>query len=295
MDSKNTTWRFQRLASAILFILGWLVFAAPVGAQDYLTPQARLGWKVVMGNELQLVALPGEAAPALPRWRAHGTESEAPDSTGSSPSRSVLEGRIKGALGRAVEIVNRYLPNPFDHDFQLWIFREVPYAAKTLDPHLIVSDGLIQSDDWERLPFVLAHEIHHLALMKSGWLHPGVSARAGLLAGLLTEGTATWLSVESRLFPEMDQILEDRQQLAASFDRVRQALGKADRGLSDSGDDLYQQNKWGYYAGCWMIQRIEERFGRKAWLQLLLMPLEEASEEMIRLYLLTDPPPEYRF
>ncbi len=293
MDSKNTTGRIQGMVWIGLFLLAWMVFAVPAGAQDYLNPQARLGWKVVPGDELQLAALPREAAPALPRWRAHDTESRVPD--GSSPSRSVLEERMKGALSRAIEVVNRYLPNDFDRDFELWIFREVPYAAKTLNPQVILSDGLIQSDDWERLPFVLAHEIHHLALMKSGWLHAGVSARNALLAGLLTEGTATWLSVESRLFPEMDQILEDREQLAISFDQVRQALDKTDRDLSNSGQDLYQQSKWGYYAGCRVIQQIEERFGRKAWLQLLSMPLEEASQEMIRLYLLTEPPPEYRF
>ena len=111
------------------------------------------------------------------------------------------------------------------------------------------------------------------------------------------EGTATWLSVESQLFPELDQILHDPQQLKASFDRVGQALEKAtsDAPDPDKGIDLFQQDKWGYYVGCWMIQQIEGKFGREAWLELLQIGLEDATQEMIRLYLLTDPPPEYRF
>jgi hypothetical protein len=248
-----------------------------------------------MENELQMVALPIEAAPSLPRWMAHGKESPVGEPIHSSPSDAALRERMKEALETALAIVNDYLPNDFDHDFQLWIFREVPYAAKTLDPHLILSARLLQSDDWERLSLVLAHEIHHLALMKAGWFHSVLSERASLLAGLLTEGTATWLSVGSRLFPELDQILLDPQQLTASFERVAQALGRADRNSPGSGSDLYQQNKWGYYVGCWMIQQIEEQFGREAWLELLEMSLEEASQELIRLYLLTDPSPEYRF
>ena len=44
-----------------------------------------------------------------------------------------------------------------------------------------------------------------------------------------------------------------------------------------------------------MIHRIEEEFGRKAWLTLLEMSLEKASVEMVRLYLLTAPPSEYIF
>jgi hypothetical protein len=44
-----------------------------------------------------------------------------------------------------------------------------------------------------------------------------------------------------------------------------------------------------------MIQQIEEEFSREAWLELLQIGLEDATQEMIRLYLLTGPPPEYRF
>ena len=295
MDLTNTTRPFPRLVSASLFLLVWAAFPGPVMAQDYRIPQALLGWDVIMGSELQLVALPKEAAPALPRWMAHGPESDPRDSTHASLSEPVLRERMKQVLDRAVGVVNDYLPHHFDHDFQLWIFQEVPYAAKTLDPHLILSARLLQSDDWERLPLVLAHELHHLALMKAGWLHPGQSARVSLLAGLLTEGSATWLSVGSRLFPELDQILQDPQQLGASFDRVSQALAGTDQDPTGSGGDLYQQNKWGYYVGCWMIQQIERQFGRQAWLELLEMPLEDAGQELIRLYLLTDPPPQYRF
>ena len=134
-----------------------------------------------------------------------------------------------------------------------------------------------------------------VALIKAGWSGSGLSPRDSLLAGMLMEGTATWLSVEARLFPELDQILHDPQQLKASFDRVGLALEKAASDTPDKGMDLFQQDKWGYYVGCWMIQQIEGKFGRETWLELLQMRLEDATQEMIRLYLLTGPPPEYRF
>jgi hypothetical protein len=295
MNLRNITWPFQRLVSTSLILLIWLGFSAAAKAQDYRNPQVQLGWEVVLGSQLQLVALPRKAAPSLPRWVAHGPETDSRESLHHSPSESVLRERMKPVLDRALEIVNDYLPNSFAHDFQLWIFREIPYAAKTVDPHLILSARLLQPDDWGTLPFVLAHEIHHLALMKAGWNHSGVSPRKNLLAGLLTEGTATWLSAGSRLFPELDRILQDPQQLEASFGRVAQALGRIDQDFRGNEDDLYQHNKWGYYVGCWMIQQIEGQFGREAWLKLLEMGLEEATQELIRVYLLTDPPPQYRF
>ncbi len=295
MDPKNTTWRLHRLFLVSLFVFVWVGPPAAIQAQDYQVPQAQRGWKVLMGSELELVELPSEAAPDLPRWVAHGPPSPSRSAIHSSLPEELLEERMKEALKEAVGVVNDYLPNDFDHDVEVWIFGEVPYAAKTLDSHLILSARLLQSEDRERLPLVLAHEIHHLALIKAGWSGSGLSPRDSLLAGMLMEGTATWLSVESRLFPELDQILHDPQQLKASFDRVGLALEKAASDTPDKGMDLFQQDKWGYYVGCWMIQQIEEEFGRKAWLELLQIGLEDATQEMIRLYLLTGPPPEYRF
>ncbi|MEE8349653.1 MAG: DUF5700 domain-containing putative Zn-dependent protease [Acidobacteriota bacterium] len=297
MDSKNTTGQFQGLVSASLpvLLLVWATLPTSIRAQDLQTPQAQLGWKVVVESELQLQALPTEAAPRLPGWKSHGSEPHAPDLTLPSLSESVLRERMKEDLTQALQVVNNYLPNPFDHDFQLWIFQGVPYAAKTLDPHLILSARLLQSENAERLPFVLAHEIHHLALIKTGLLGSNLSERARLLTGLLTEGIATWLSVESHLFPELEQLLQDPQQLEEAFDRVEQALGRAGSDSGSRGSDLYLQSKWGYYVGCRMIQQVEEHLGRKAWLDLLEIPPKEASQELIRLYLLTDPPPEYRF
>ncbi len=295
MDPKNTTWRLHRLLFVSLLVWVWVGPPAAIQAQDYQFPQARRGWKVLMGSELELVALPTEEAPDLPRWIAHGPGNPGRSGFQSSLSEALFEERIQEALKGASRVVNDYLPSDFDHDFQFWIFDEIPYAAKTLDPHLILAAHLLHYEDRERLPLVLAHEIHHLALIKAGWSGSGLSPRDSLLAGMLMEGTATWLAVESRLFPELDQILHDPSQLKASFVRVGQALEKAAANTPGRGIDLYQQDKWGYYVGCWMIQQIEEEFGRETWLELLQIGMEDATQEMIRLYLLTGPPPEFRF
>ncbi len=213
----------------------------------------------------------------------------------SSDSEPALAERMQHTLEQAIQIVNRYLPQDLEGYFQLWIFKDIPYAAKTLNPQLILSADVLRPGNWERLPFVLAHEIHHLALMRTGFLKAHPSARASILAGLLTEGIATWLSYASGLFPELDQILQEPQQLEASFDQIRGALDSAKNDAPSRLDDLYGQNKWGYFVGCWMIQQIEERFGREAWLALLSKSPEEASEELVQLYLGTNPPAEYRF
>lgn len=265
-------------------------------AQELETPQAQIGWKVLIGEEIRLVKLPAETAPALPPWAPHGQRSGSLDSMPStSDSESALEERMKVTLEQAIQIVNRYLVQDLEGDFKLWIFQDIPYAAKTLNPQLILSADVLKSRNWERLPFVLAHEIHHLALMRTGFLKAHPSARASILAGLLTEGIATWLSYASGLFPELDQILQEPQQLKASFQQIRQALDRVEDDAPARLDDLYGQNKWGYYVGCWMIQQIEERFGREAWLALLSKPPEEANEELVQLYLGTNPPAEYRF
>ncbi len=265
-------------------------------AQELEIPQAQIGWEVLIGAELRLVKLPSETAPALPSWVPHGHGSGNPDSMPSSDdSESALAERMKLTLEQAIQIVNGYLPQDLEGDFKLWIFQDIPYAAKTLNPQLILSADLLKSRNWERLPFVLAHEIHHLALMRTGFLKAHRSARANILAGLLTEGIATWLSYASGLFPELDQILQEPQQLKASFHQIRRALDSAEDVAPGRLDELYGQNKWGYYVGCWMIQQIEERFGREAWLALLSKSPEEANEELVQLYLGTNPPAEYRF
>lgn len=265
-------------------------------AQELETPQAQIGWKVLIGAELVLVKLPPETAPVLPSWVPHGERSGSPDSMpSSSDSESALAERMKLSLEQAIHIVNGYLPQDLEGDFKLWIFQDIPYAAKTLSPQLILSADVLNSKNWERLPFVLAHEIHHLALMRTGFLKAHPSARASILAGLLTEGVATWLSYASGLFPELDQILQEPQQLQAAFHRIQRALDEAADDAPARLDDLYGQNKWGYYVGCRMIQQIEERFGREAWLALLSKSSEEANEELVQLYLDTSPPAEYRF
>ncbi len=285
-----------QLASVAILTLVLLNSWTRCWAQELETPQAQIGWKVLIGKELRLVKLPPETAPALPSWVAHGQRSGSPGSMlSSSDSESALAERIKLTLEQAIQIVNDYLPQDLEGDFKLWIFQDIPYAAKTLNPQLILSADVLNSRNWDRLPFVLAHEIHHLALMRTGFLTAHPSARASILAGLLTEGIATWLSYASGLFPELDQILQEPQQLRASFHQIRQALDRAEDHAPARLDDLYGQNKWGYYVGCWMIQQIEERFGREAWLALLSKSPEEANEELVQLYLGTNPPAEYRF
>ena len=264
-------------------------------AQELQRPQALVGWEILMGAELRLIELPSKAAPLLPAWPIHGNRNPKGHSTlFSSGSEGTLTEQMKPILERALHIVEGYLPQNLEGNFQLWIFKNVPYAAKTLNPQLILSAQVLGPENRERLPFVIAHEIHHLALMRTGLLKSHPSAQTQILAGLLTEGIATFLSISSGLFPELDQIIQEPQQLKTSFGQIRSALSHS-ADAQAPGDDLFQQNKWGYYVGCWMIQQIEGRFGREAWLVLLNKTAEEAAQELVTLYLRTNPPAEYRF
>ena len=273
---------FLHIASVGILTVGVL------SAQELQRPQALMGWEVLTGAELRLLELPSTAAPLLPAWPAHGDRN--PNSHLILPKTE----RIKPILERSIQIVNSYLPQDVEEDFQLWIFKNIPYAAKTLNPQLILSAEVLSPENQERLPFVIAHEMHHLALMRTGFLKSHASVQTRILAGLVTEGIATWLSLSSGLFPELDQILQEPQQLKTSFGQIRRALSRSADARSPE-DDLYQQNKWGYYVGCRMVQQIEERFGRKAWLVLLNKSPEEAAQELVTLYLRTNPPAEYRF
>jgi len=264
-------------------------------AQELQRPQALVGWEILMGAELRLIELPSKTAPLLPAWPVHGQRNPNDLSTlFSSDSEGTLTEQMKPILERALHIVEGYLPQNLEGNFQLWVFKDIPYAAKTLNPQLILSAQVLSPENRERLPFVIAHEIHHLALMRTGLLKSHPSAQTQILAGLLTEGIATFLSISSGLFPELDQIIQEPQQLKTSFGQIRSALSHS-ADAQAPGDDLFQQNKWGYYVGCWMIQHIEERFGREAWLVLLNKSAEEAAQEMVTLYLSTNPPAEYRF
>ncbi len=265
-------------------------------AQELQTPQALMGWEVLMGAKLRLVELPSKAAPTLPAWPTHGHRNPDDHSVpSSSDSEPALKERMKQILEGAIHIVNGYLPQDVEGNFQLWIFKDIPHAAKTLNPQLILSAEVLSPENVERLPFVIAHEMHHLALMRSGFSKSHASVQTRILAGLLTEGMATWLSFSSGLFPELDQIIQEPQQLKTSFSQIRHALNRSAGDVQTHEDDLYQHNKWGYYVGCWMIQQIEERFGREAWLVLLNKSPEEAAQELVTLYLRTNPPSEYRF
>ncbi len=133
-----------------------------------------------MGEELRLVKLPSKAAPLLPVWPAHGHRNSNDLSTlPSSDSEGALTERMKPILERAIQIVKGYLPQDVEGNFQLWIFKDIPYAAKTLNPQLIFSADVLSPEYGDRLPFVIAHELHHLALMRAGFLksHPYVKTR----------------------------------------------------------------------------------------------------------------------
>ena len=282
-------------ASVGIFTLVLLSSGSRCLAQELQKPQALAGWEISMEEELRLVELPLKAAPLLPAWPVHGDRKpEGHSSLSSHDSEVALTERMETILERAIHIVNGYLPADVAGNFQLWIFKDIPYAAKTLNPQLILSAEVLSPENGERLPFVIAHEMHHLALMRTGFLKPHASVQTRILSGLLTEGTATWLSFSSGLFPELDRIIQDPQQLRTSFGQIRNALSRSADAQSP-GEDLFQQNKWGYYVGCWMIQQIEERLGREAWLILLNQSPEEAARELVTLYLRTNPPAEYRF
>ncbi len=286
---------FLQVASVGVLTLVLLSSGTRCLAQELQRPQALVGWEILMGEELRLIELPSKTAPLLPAWPVHGNRNPKGHSTLSwSDSEGSLTERIRPILERAIHIVNGYLPADVEGNFQLWIFRDIPYAAKTLNPQLILSAQMLSPENGERLPFVIAHEMHHLALMRVGFLKSHASVQTRILAGLLTEGVATWLSISSGLFPELDQIIQEPQQLKTSFGQIRSALNRS-ADAQVPGDDLFQQNKWGYYVGCRMIQQIEERFGREAWLVLLNKSPEAAAQELVNLYLSTNPPAEYRF
>jgi hypothetical protein len=285
---------FLQVASAGVLTLVLFSSGTRCLAQELQRPQALMGWEILMGEELRLIELPSKAAPMLPSWPVHGQRNSHDLSTLFSSDEGTLTEQMKPILERAIHIVKGYLPQDLEGDFQLWIFKNIPYAAKTLNPQLILSAEVLSSENRERLPFVIAHEIHHLALMRTGLLKSHPSAQTQILSGLLTEGIATFLSISSGLFPELDQIIQEPQQLRASFGQIRSALSHSANAQAP-GDDLFQQNKWGYYVGCWMIQQIEGRFGREAWLVLLNKSPEQAAQELVTLYLSTNPPAEYRF
>ena len=85
--------------------------------------------------------------------------------------------------------------------------------------------------------------------------------------GLIAEGTATWMCAASGEFPEIVARVTDRQTLVTAFERVREVIRA--RPDEQALDGLFPQHKFGYEVGAWMISRIERRFGRSAWLDIL--------------------------
>ena len=240
-----------------------------------------------------LTGLPRSQAPQLPAWTPH--RPPAGDHTTDAPlaqSEVKLQQELEELLDRALEIVNRYLPTPFHQDFDLWIFEDVPYAAKTLKPQIILSTRILRAHQRPRLPYVLAHEMHHLWLMRAGHWRPQASSRDNTLMALLGEGVATWLCLQSGLFPELEKIFRSPAEMEVSFQRIREVL---DRPRKGEQSDPYHPNKWGYYAGTWIIGSIDEKFGRTAWLELLEKPAGEAAQGLLDLYERTEPREEYRF
>jgi len=258
-----------------------------------ITPVPQAGWEVTAGFELRMIEVPLAAAPHAAPWPIHGparNPGEMPEFPGSTPSKD----EWIDLIAQAVQVANDYLPEEFHGTFNLWIFEDVPYAAKAIWPDLVLSSRIVSPAQWERLPWVLAHEIHHLALMQSGLLAPQSTARANILTGLLSEGIATWMCWTSGLFPELDDVFQNPESLRHSFSELRKALARPsdDRTLAP---DLYHQNKWGYYAGSWIIQEVHRRYGKDSWLKLLSKPTEKAILELVDLYQRTEPAPEYSF
>jgi hypothetical protein len=279
------------------FVLPWLVFCWPyaVSADELVRPEARAGWEVRIGDRLQLIQLPLEGAPRLPSWPPHGS----PAGRAAAPvpwDGGNFEEVLLEALQEGLDQLNRHLPAPASGRFTFWIFDRVPYAAKTLDAQTVILSGRIFSDLQyrEQLPCVFAHELHHLELARAGFYRNTQSVEETILLGLMAEGIATWMCISSGRFPEVAERLSNAQALVSSFERVRAAMTAAPDARS-AADRAFREHKFGYDAGAWMVGRIEQRFGREAWLDLLRGPAADAPRRFLALYLATDPPAEYGF
>ena len=259
---------------------------SPASAQNAKVPFPYKGWAVTSGGGLKIVEVPLNKAPKLAPWAPHGQAD-----TALLPSSLPGEQEIGSLIDESLRIVGDYLPRPYSGAFRLWIFGDVPYAARTEKTDVVLSSRLLKPQEDQRLPWVLAHELHHLALIHTGLAAAPSSPQNRILTGLLMEGVATWMCWSSGFFPELDQVLSDSPDLRESFSRLNAAL--AGENPESAGADLYEHNKWGYYAGSWMVRKIHERFGKQSWLTLLEQNDEEAGRRLVDLYQRTQPPPEY--
>ena len=221
---------------------------------DVVIPEAVGGWEIRLEAGVEMNPLVLGGAPRLPSWVPHDiaagrgavTESEADG----------LDRVLLLAFRHGVEQVNGYLPRPIRGGFTLWVFDRIPYAAKTLDAETIVVSGRVIRSPRHRgqLPCLLAHELHHLALARRGFLRTSGAFDEMLLQGLIAEGTATWMCAASGEFPEIVARVTDRQTLVTAFERVREVIRA--RPDEQALDGLFPQHKFGYEVGAWMISRI---------------------------------------
>lgn len=282
---------------SVLLLCAMLIIAsfgsAAAGVRQLIRPEARHGFEVRAGEGLEMAPLLIERAPRLPSWAPHGTlaKDAAPDTKGDGAFEEVL----MSALAQSVAEVNRHLPTPVRGRFSIWVFDRVPYAAKALDDETVVLARRMVGEERYRaqLPCVIAHELHHLTLMRAGFNQLARTREETVLAGLMLEGIPTWMCVASGRFPEMAARLADERALATAFDEVRDLL-HAPTGAGSTGGGVFREHKAGYEVGAWMVSRIEQTFGRERWLELLREPVVDPFRRFLKTYLATAPPPEFQ-
>jgi len=265
------------------------VVAAASGVGEPVRPEARSGFEIRIGERLEIVPLPIEQAPRVPSWAPHGVLTEHALDARADPA---LEGVLAAVVAQSLDDVSHHLPAPVRGQFAVWIFDRVPYAAKTLDADTVVLARRVVHDEQYRtqLPCVLAHELHHLALIRAGFDQLAHTPEEMVLAGLMLEGIPTWMCVSTGRFPEMAARMDERS-LATAFAELRGVLDtRANGSLGVAG--VFREHKPGYEVGAWMVARIEQTFGRERWLNLLREPLVDVPRRFLEAYLATAPPPE---
>ncbi|MEE8583775.1 MAG: DUF5700 domain-containing putative Zn-dependent protease, partial [Acidobacteriota bacterium] len=200
---------FVRALVCLLFILGHQVPFQDPGVRPGVRPEAVRGWTVNDFPEFRLSAARQGLAPSLPEWRLHGDPGRRQAHGLFSAKPSALDEMVGPLLERALAEANRYLPRVFSGPFRVWVFEGLPYAAKAVGSNVIVSNAAAVWADPARLEQLLAHEIHHVALFRSGFRPASDRPDDQILLGLLTEGVATWINASSGLFPELAKNLSD--------------------------------------------------------------------------------------
>ncbi|MBI4446858.1 MAG: hypothetical protein HY645_13255 [Acidobacteria bacterium] len=280
----------------IRFFFPWaLCLLQPLFASS-IHPEVLLGWQVTVRSKVTLTRISTEGAPRLPSWEAHGNRQEISWPVVDQQSGTLLERKLKTLLKEVLHKSNKYLSEEYRGNFKIWVFKNVPYTAKTLEDAIIVSAAPVlqplEHKARKQLSCILAHELHHVAVGPQFFQIDPLRPRQILLTSLLTEGAASRICVGDHSFPEFETVLKNEKALSAAFQDVRNILRQPPdhEGMAQ----LYTRSKSGYYVGCWMIMQIENRFGRSAWLSLLDEAPELATIKFFDLYAKTNPPALYQ-